>query len=109
NLGRVTQPVQTIMAANVASATTEDSGEGLQSFTTVGLAAFSTSGGVDGDSQTVQLSNDAATTSALDLVFYESEADDNEFSIDSLVDRGSDEAGDEALLLALEEEFGSVL
>ncbi len=102
NLGAVAQQTQTIFAPLVAAATTDESPD-------TGLAFFVTEEAQPPAASLVTSSSDAQSAEAVDLYFLQTNQDDETNIVDSLVGNEDGAEDDEALLVALEEEFGSAL
>ncbi len=98
NLGAVALPVQTIMAPLVAAPLT------VGEFDTDGLGLIAATVDQASVEPIVASSNDATTTESVDFYYYELEMKNNLGSVELLGDL--DAGDDEALVLALEEEFG---
>ena len=98
NLGAVAVPVQTIMAPLVAAPLT------VSEFDTDGLGLIAATVEQTSVDPTIASSNDATTTESVDFYYYELEMNDDSDSIELL--GNADSGDDEALVLALEQEFG---
>ncbi len=106
NRGASAQAVQTVFAPLMASAATS---EAAPATLDASLAFFAVDGSDETSPSLATRSSDAQPTAAIDLYFLYSEADEVGGGDESSFGAAAADSNEEALLVALEEDFGSAL